>query len=183
MDLKQLRSLYLEKKLTKAELDKREEIAQAIERENPGMGSTPEGMSKKMAIATAAAKKAMAKESVDQLDEVSNYNVVVTYYRSLGLDPYKLKGKMGSILRAKIKNSPAFHAWAKMHQYEDVNSTFDIDTLNELLIDEKKLDDCAQKKNKKGIEVQFFGYPDKNTKDSVNRKDEAETDNNYLTPN
>lgn len=182
MDLKQLRSLYLEKKLTKAELDKREEIAQAIEKENPGMGSTPEGMSKKMAIATAAAKKAIAKESVDQLDEVSNYNVVVTYYRSLGLDPYKLKGKMGSILRAKIKNSPAFHAWAKMHQYEDANSTFDIDTLNELLIDEKKLDD-VKKKSKKGVEVQFFGYPDKTSQDSSNPKDETDTNTNYLTPN
>jgi hypothetical protein len=182
MDLTQLRKLYLEKKLTKAELDKREEIAQAIERENPGMGSTPEGMSKKMAIATAAAKKAMAKESVDQLDEISNYNVVVTYYRSLGLDPYKLKGKMGSILRAKIKNSPAFHAWAKLHQYEDVNSTFDVNDLNELLIDEKS-DDCSQKKSKKGVEVQFFGYPDKNAKDTADRKDEVQRDNNYLSPN
>ena len=41
-----------EKKLTAAELKKREEIAQAIERDDPGMD-----MSKKMAIATAAAKR------------------------------------------------------------------------------------------------------------------------------
>jgi len=41
-----------EKKLTDAELKKREEIAQAIERENPEMD-----MGKKMAIATAQAKK------------------------------------------------------------------------------------------------------------------------------
>lgn len=41
-----------EKKLTPAELKKREEIARAIERENPGME-----MGKKMAIATAQAKK------------------------------------------------------------------------------------------------------------------------------
>jgi hypothetical protein len=41
-----------EKKLTKAELAKREEVAAAMERENPGMD-----MSKKMAIATAQAKK------------------------------------------------------------------------------------------------------------------------------
>ena len=41
-----------EKKLTPAELKKREEIAKAMERENPGMD-----MSRKMAIATAAAKR------------------------------------------------------------------------------------------------------------------------------
>lgn len=41
-----------EKKLTPAEMKKREEVAQAIERENPDMP-----MSKKMAIATAQAKK------------------------------------------------------------------------------------------------------------------------------
>jgi hypothetical protein len=42
----------LEKKLTPAEMKKREEIAQAMERENPGMDK-----SKKMAIATATAKR------------------------------------------------------------------------------------------------------------------------------
>jgi hypothetical protein len=41
-----------EKKLTKAEMKKREEVARAIERENPNMP-----MAKKMAIATATAKK------------------------------------------------------------------------------------------------------------------------------
>lgn len=41
-----------EKKLTKAELKKREEVATAMERDNPGMD-----MGKKMAIATAQAKK------------------------------------------------------------------------------------------------------------------------------
>jgi len=41
-----------ERKLTKAEMEKREEVAQAIERDNPDMP-----MSKKMAIATATAKK------------------------------------------------------------------------------------------------------------------------------
>lgn len=46
-----------EKTLTPAELKKREEIAQAMERENPGMD-----MGKKMAIATAQAKK-VAEES------------------------------------------------------------------------------------------------------------------------
>ena len=49
-----------EKKLTPAELKKREEIAQAIERENPDMP-----MGKKMAIATAQAKK-VAEENIDE---------------------------------------------------------------------------------------------------------------------
>ena len=40
-----------------------------------------------------------------------------------------------------------------------------------------------KKKSKKGVEVQFFGYPDKNAKDTANRKDEVQRDNNYLSPN
>ncbi len=47
-----IKEMLGERKLSKAELKKREEIAQAIERDNPGMK-----MSKKMAIATAQAKK------------------------------------------------------------------------------------------------------------------------------
>ena len=53
-----------EKKLTPAEIKKREEIAKAMERDNPGMD-----MGKKMAIATATAKKVA--EEVRQIDELS----------------------------------------------------------------------------------------------------------------
>lgn len=53
-----------EKTLTKAELKKREEVAKAIERENPNMP-----MAKKMAIATATAKKVA--EEAEQIDEIS----------------------------------------------------------------------------------------------------------------
>lgn len=55
-----------EKTLTAAELKKREEIAQAIKRENPKMP-----MDKKMAIATAAAKRVAeaAKESIDEISD------------------------------------------------------------------------------------------------------------------
>lgn len=49
---KTLRDILSEKTLTSAEMKKREEVAKAIERDNPGMP-----MSKKMAIATATAKK------------------------------------------------------------------------------------------------------------------------------
>ena len=48
-----------ERKLTAAELKKREEIAKALERDNPGMD-----MSRKMAIATATAKRVIAAEDV-----------------------------------------------------------------------------------------------------------------------
>lgn len=54
-----------EKKLTPAEMKKREEIAKAMERENPGMDK-----SKKMAIATATAKRVA--EEAEELDELSN---------------------------------------------------------------------------------------------------------------
>jgi hypothetical protein len=56
-----------EKTLTKAEMKKREEIAQAMERDNPGMP-----MGKKMAIATATAKK-VAEETTIQEDLIDFY--------------------------------------------------------------------------------------------------------------
>lgn len=49
----------VEKKLTSAEMKKREEVAKAIERENPNMP-----MAKKMAIATATAKKVAEEKDV-----------------------------------------------------------------------------------------------------------------------
>ena len=57
-----IRDIMTEKKLTPAEKKKREEVAQAIERDNPDMP-----MDKKMAIATAQAKKVA--EEVEELDE------------------------------------------------------------------------------------------------------------------
>ena len=61
----QLKSELSEKHLTPAEMKKREEIAKAIHRETPGMP-----MGKKMAIATAQAKK--VSENVGDLDEASS---------------------------------------------------------------------------------------------------------------
>ena len=58
---KTLTQILGEKKLTPAEMNKREEIAQAMEREHPGMDK-----SKKMAIATAAAKR-VAEETEQNL--------------------------------------------------------------------------------------------------------------------
>lgn len=174
MNLQEIKQVIAERKLTAKETAKKEEIAKAIERENPGMGSTPEGMSKKMAIATAQAKK--CSEEVEELGEVSNYDLVVNYYRHLGLDPYKLRGTVGKQLRAKIKASPAFQAWAK------INSSFEYDKQYSTIIEALK---AAKKEANSGKSVvTFLNYPDvKNTANSDSFKSQAETDNNYITPN
>jgi hypothetical protein len=62
MNFKAFKSKLAEKHLTPAEMKKREEVAKAIHRENPGME-----MGKKMAIATATAKKVA--EDVEQIQE------------------------------------------------------------------------------------------------------------------
>lgn len=59
-----------EKTLTPAEKKKREDIAQAMERENPGMD-----MSKKMAIATAAAKKVAEEVELEEAKAPSNAEI------------------------------------------------------------------------------------------------------------
>ena len=107
MDFQTLKNIISEKKLTKAELKKREEIAQAIAKEHPEMD-----MSKKMAIATSTAKKC-CEDTIEEelLDEISPYDLVVTFMRQKGLDPYSLRGKAGQVIRDRIKNSPGYKAW------------------------------------------------------------------------
>jgi hypothetical protein len=175
MDFKTLKTLIAEKHLTAAELKKREEIVRAMEKEHPGMDSTAAGMAKKMAIATAVAKR-VAEES-EQLDEVSVYNQVVTYYRHLGLDPYKLRGAVGSQLRARIKASPGFKAWLKVRN--PMESVEAHNSLLEIIKSAKK--DTASKG--KGVDVTFYGYPDKNNIPSDSDKIEAKTDDNFINPN
>lgn len=121
MDFNYIKQLYHERKLSKAELKKREEIAQAIERENPDIE-----MGKKMAIATATAKKAKDVEHI--IDEISRFDLVVTFMRAHGLDPYKLKGAVGKLTRERIKNSAAFKAWLRLYQ----NENYEMSELEEL---------------------------------------------------
>jgi len=71
-----------EKTLTSAEKKKREEIAQAMERDNPGMDK-----SKKMAIATATAKR-VAEETVNELKRSTLSN----YMRASSADVAKSRG-------------------------------------------------------------------------------------------
>lgn len=77
-----------EKKLTPAELKKREEVAQAIERDNPEMP-----MDKKMAIATATAKKVA--EEAEELDEVSK-QTLGSYIKKATADTRNLDKKAKS---------------------------------------------------------------------------------------
>lgn len=70
---KTLSQILGEKTLSSAEMKKREEIAQAMERDNPGMDK-----SKKMAIATATAKRVA--EEVEELDEAARHDQYNTYH-------------------------------------------------------------------------------------------------------
>ena len=144
--------------------------------------------------------KNLREESVG-LTEVSKYDAVLTYYRSLGLDPYKLRGKVGAVLRAKIKNSPAFHAWAKIHHYESVSINGDAigeaaptDVPDEGAKGSKsdkdgKVDDTIKtnidtvKLGGKGgnNSITFYGYPGANTSSEANRPDETEINFNSPT--
>jgi len=70
---KTLSQILGEKTLSSAEMKKREEIAQAMERDNPGMDK-----SKKMAIATATAKRVA--EEVEELDEAARHDQYNAYH-------------------------------------------------------------------------------------------------------
>lgn len=79
-EVKSLKQILGEKHLTPAELKKREDIAQGIEKSNPNMP-----MAKKMAIATAKAKKVAESleefnEQFEQLDEAARHDQYSTYH-------------------------------------------------------------------------------------------------------
>lgn len=82
-----------EKKLTPAEMKKREEVAKAIERENPGMA-----MGKKMAIATSTAKK-VAEETELQEGEVAH-----AQYKQYHGEAKKMLDKIAKGLDTHAKN-------------------------------------------------------------------------------
>jgi hypothetical protein len=70
-----------EKTLTPAELKKREEIAKAMERDNPGMD-----MGKKMAIATATAKRVAEAVDYEKLTQLARFGLVDKGNRLMKLD-------------------------------------------------------------------------------------------------
>jgi len=106
--MKKFNSLRLElaeKTLTPAEKKKREEIAMAMERENPGMP-----MAKKMAIATAAAKR-VAEENLDELKSstLTSYIDKVATGPSRGNKNIKAIGGVTTAIRKRAENeNPPF---------------------------------------------------------------------------
>lgn len=91
------RSGLEEKKLTPAEMKKREEVAKAIERENPDMP-----MGKKMAIATATAKKVA--EEAEELDEISTA-AKQNYINAAALDVARHGNMLGRAQVGKSKTA------------------------------------------------------------------------------
>jgi len=106
--MKKFNSLRLdlaEKTLTPAEKKKREEIAMAMERENPGMP-----MGKKMAIATATAKR-VAEENLDELKSstLTSYIDKVATGPSRGNKNIKAIGGVTTAIRKRAENeNPPF---------------------------------------------------------------------------
>ena len=94
------RSELEEKTLTPAEKKKREEVAKAIERENPKM---PMGM--KMAIATKTAKRVA--EEVEQVDELKKSTVVNYLHKTV--DPIYGLPKAKAKLAQRIKGIQRAH--------------------------------------------------------------------------
>ena len=103
-----------EKKLTPAEMKKREEIAKAMERDNPGMD-----MGKKMAIATATAKKVAEEVELD-ITEIS-LDMLTKKISNSGMTTTKKANKMDktkndlAAMKARLSGKPALAKEA----YED----------------------------------------------------------------
>ena len=99
---KTLKQVLGEKHLTPAEMKKREDIAQGIEKSNPSMP-----MGKKMAIATAQAKKVA--EEVEQLDE----RVAHDQYHSYSKGVKDMLSKLSAHVDAHAKAAMAPTSWNK----------------------------------------------------------------------
>lgn len=96
-----LRKSLQEKTLTPAEKKKREEVAQAIERENPDM---PMGM--KMAIATKTAKR---------VAEAADYSVDVIHHH-MGEDGKKVKKTYNYVVKNALTSKHAKHIAMQKHE-------------------------------------------------------------------
>ena len=110
-----------EKKLTPAEMKKREEVAKAIERENPNM---PMGM--KMAIATKTAKRVAEEEQIDELKTSTLLRYSTKANKALiGGDRNKEEKRIKGIQKAvhKIKS-----------RYSNVKEESELDELNQMTL-------------------------------------------------
>ena len=115
MELNQIKALLAEKKANKKD---KEELSSDIEN-------------------VMSTSKKPCCEELEYISEISQYDLVVTYYRHLGLDPYKLRGKSGIMLRNKIKESPGYLAWRKAQYNESLDMLDEVNVAN--LTSEKDL--------------------------------------------
>lgn len=107
-----------ERKLTPAELKKREEVAKAIEKEDPGMDK-----SKKMAIATAQAKKMdegesepSVKEASTDLDESAREDKVAAHNKAVEGGYTVAMKKIAAKDPAVLKTAPAGYSFNVAHK-------------------------------------------------------------------
>ena len=104
-----------EKKLTPAELKKREKIAKAIERDNPDMP-----MDKKMAIATATAKRVAEKRDANK--SASGYDIYHKDFSMAMKHAYDFAKKKGLIVKDseiddKVASGPRKPSTGKTNSY------------------------------------------------------------------
>lgn len=133
-DFFSFRNHITEKTLTPAEKKKREEVAKAIERENPGMP-----MAKKMAIATAQAKK-VAEETTYYLEEAKHVvNVTVSDPNHPAVTKRKELIQRRASVTAKDKQSAidsAIHFYKKqgykVHDHDYVGLKEEVEPVDEL---------------------------------------------------
>lgn len=116
--MKTLMQILGEKKLTPAEMNKREDVAQAMERENPGMDK-----SKKMAIATATAKR-VAEEFLDEKVKTTHDNPLVTVHDKDGLHTHANLSVANGIFGTKVKPNDVHAGKTKAKSRDGGDLTF-----------------------------------------------------------
>jgi hypothetical protein len=118
--MKTLVQILGEKHLTPAEKKKREDIAQAMERDNPGMDK-----SKKMAIATAQAKK-VAEEVLDERVKTTHEDPLVTVHDKDGLHTHANLSVANNIFGTKVKHTDVHAGKTKAKNRDGDELTFAI---------------------------------------------------------
>jgi len=117
---KTLMQILGEKTLTSAEMKKREEIAQAMERDNPGMDK-----SKKMAIATATAKR-VAEQVLDERMKTTHEDPLVTVHDKDGLHTHANLSVANNIFGTKVKHTDVHAGKTKAKSRDGGDLTFAI---------------------------------------------------------
>ena len=139
----------LEKKLTPAEMKKREEVAKAMERENPGMDK-----SKKMAIATATAKRV-----AEQKEQLAEGEVANAQYHQYHHEAKKMLEKIAKGLDTHskhISNKDNYNGgmahWGHVDEMKNIHRT--IQDLHDRVLQQGEYAAPPKVKLKEDVEVQ-----------------------------